>query len=76
MLVSEDQAQPWMKTANWENSARPLELQLGDRYCLFRSGNCQATSLGNSSDFSKSGEPVYECYNQLQVIFEGNSSLP
>ena len=29
MLVSEEQAQPCMKTTNWENPERSLELQLG-----------------------------------------------
>lgn len=31
MLVGEGQAQHWMKTTNWENSERSLELQLGDQ---------------------------------------------
>ena len=31
MHVSEDQAQLWMKTANWENPERSLELQPGDQ---------------------------------------------
>ena len=30
MLVCEGQAQQWMKTANWENPDRFLELQLGE----------------------------------------------
>ena len=31
MLVGEAQAQHWMKTANWENPERSLELQPGDQ---------------------------------------------
>ena len=31
MLVSEDQAQHWIKTANRENPERSLELQPGDK---------------------------------------------
>ena len=31
MLVSEGQAQHWMKTANWENPKRSLELQPADQ---------------------------------------------
>ena len=31
MLVSEDQTQHWMTTANWESPERSLELQLGDQ---------------------------------------------
>ena len=31
MIASEEQAQHWMKTTNWENPERSLELQLGDQ---------------------------------------------
>lgn len=76
-----------MKTANWENSERSLELKLGDQLTNLYD---QAWAIARPLHWAfpkrvdqnkiqaciqKSDEPVHNYYNQLQILKE-NSGLP
>ena len=92
MLVSEDQAQHWIKTI-WENPKRSIELHQEDKPAnlLYKIrlrqllgkfieqflGLFQNYWLEQKSGFhTKSNKPVHEYYNLLQNVFEENYDLP
>ena len=91
ILVSEAQAQHSIKTANWENPERALELQPRDQPAeLFYD---QAWAVAGQLYQAISGafpkpidwnkiracaqklEPVHDCYNQFHIVFRENSGL-
>ena len=77
-----------MKTANWENPERPLELQPGNHPLTCwaiprRLHQAIARAFPKPVDWNKTqvcaktpDEPTYGYYNLLQIVFKENSDLP